>query len=103
MTGTISNDRLLRLMSSTHEQLEAIDRILEGKAEMPSPAPSGPLLLMMGDGAKLLGVSRATVWRMIKIGKLEKVEILPGTFRVRRADIEDLAIGHHVDQKESAQ
>lgn len=93
MSGAISSERLLRLMAATQEQQEAIDRILEGKAEEPRPATRGPLLLMMGDAAELLGVSRATVWRMIKMGKLNRVEILPGTFRVRRADIEAIAEG----------
>jgi excisionase family DNA binding protein len=45
----------------------------------------------MGAGAKYLGVSRATLWRMIRIGKLKKVEVLPGSFRVRRSDLESLA------------
>jgi excisionase family DNA binding protein len=44
--------------------------------------------MMMGDAAKLLGVSRVTIWRMMKLGKLEGVEILPGTFRARRSDVE---------------
>ena len=57
-----------------------------------APAPvTGPLLLGMGTGAKLLGVSRATFWRMIRAGRLTKVEVLPGSFRVRRADVEAIA------------
>jgi excisionase family DNA binding protein len=87
------NERLLRFLQATPEQQQAIDRIFEGKMEAPRPAPTGPLLMMMGDAAELLGVSRATVWRMIKMGKLDRVEILPGTFRVRREDIEALALG----------
>lgn len=86
-----TDERMLKMLQATPEQQAAIDRILEGKMEAPRPAPSGPLLMMMGDAAKLLGVSRATVWRMIKVGKLDKVEILPGTCRVRRADIEAVA------------
>ena len=86
-----SNERLLRFLGATPEQQVAIDRILEGKVGAPRPVPSGPLLMMMGDAAKLLGVSRATIWRMVKLGKLERVEILPGTFRVRRMDVEAMA------------
>jgi len=52
--------------------------------------------LGMGAGAKLLGVSRATFWRMIKAGRLTKVEVLPDSFRVRRADVEALAGGKEV-------
>lgn len=86
-----SNERLLRFLQATPEQQELIDRILDGKAVAGPPAPSGPLLLGMSAGAQLLGVSRATLWRMIKIGKLTKVEVLPGSFRVRRADVEAVA------------
>ncbi len=96
MTGTNSNERLMRFLQATPEQSAAIDRILEGRvAPQPAaPAPSsGPLLLGMGAGAKLLGVSRATFWRIINAGKLAKVEVLPGSFRVRRADVEALAGG----------
>jgi len=88
------NERLLKFLQATPDQQSAIDRILEGKVEAPAPVPTGPLLLMMGDAAKLLGVSRATVWRLVKAGKLDRVELLPGTFRVRRADIEGIARGN---------
>jgi len=88
MNGSIPNDLLMRFLQATPEQQTSIERILDGKSEAPRPAPTGPLMMMMGDAAKLLGVSRATIWRMVKLGKLERVEILPGTFRVRRTDVE---------------
>ncbi len=90
------NERLIRILQATPEQQAAIDRILEGRLAPQAPAPppvTGPLLLGMGAGAKLLGVSRATFWRMIKAGRLTKVEVLPDSFRVRRADVEALASG----------
>jgi predicted site-specific integrase-resolvase len=52
----------------------------------------------MSAGATLLGVSRATLWRMIKVGKVTKVEVLPGSFRVRRADIEAIAGAREVSR-----
>ena len=85
-----ADERMLRLLQASPEQRAAIDRILQGRLEVSRPAPIGPLLLMMGDAAKLLGVSRATVWRLVKMGRLEPVEILPGTFRVRREDVQAL-------------
>jgi len=89
-----TDERLLKLLQATPEQQAAIDRILEGRLAPEPPAPpTGPLLLGMGAGAKLLGVSRATFWRIINAGKLSKVEVLPGSFRVRRADIELFAEG----------
>lgn len=98
MNCSIPNDLLLRFLQATPEQQAAIDRILAGSVEAPPPAPTGPLLLGMGAGAKLLGISRATLWRMIKAGRLGKVEVLPGSFRVRRADLEAIAAGKEAGQ-----
>jgi excisionase family DNA binding protein len=92
------NERLLRFLSATPEQQTAIDRILSGQVSLDSISPqprarTGPLLLRVKDAASLLGVHRATIWRLVKAGRLETVELL-GSLRVRRADIEALACGH---------
>ncbi len=84
--------RLLRILSASAKQLAAVDRILEGEAETGPEPPKGPLLMMIKDAAELLGVHRATIWRLVKAGRLEGVELL-GAVRVRRADVEALA-GH---------
>ena len=87
------NERLMRFLQATPEQQAAIDHILEGKIE-PEPKPrTGPLLLGMGPAAKFLGVSRGTLYRMLQAGRLSRVEILPGSFRVRREDVEAIAGG----------
>ncbi len=69
-------------------KVQALD-ILQGKET--KQALSGPLLLGMGEAAELLGVSRATLWRMIQAGVLEKVEIYANSFRLRMSDIYELA------------
>ena len=83
-----TEDRLKRLFAASPEQMEAIDGILEFGVQKRPMATPGPLLMGMSASAKLLGVSRATLWRMIKAGRLTKVEVLPDSFRVRRADLE---------------
>jgi len=101
MSATISNpnERLMKFLQSTPEQQAAIDRIFNGQVEMPARRPSsGPLLIGMKAAAELLGVSRVTLWRILKAGKLPRVEILPGSARLRRADVEAL-----VDGKAAAQ
>jgi excisionase family DNA binding protein len=90
MSGGNSNERLLKFLQATPEQQIAIDRILDGQVDG-ARKPNGPLLVSMGKAAKCLGVSRPTLWRLIKAGKLTKVEILPGCFRVRRTDLEAVA------------
>ena len=82
---TNSNERLMKILQATPEQLAAVDRILAGQPL------SGPFLIGMSDAARLLGLSRATLWRMIRAGRLEKVEILRGSHRLRRADVEMIA------------
>ncbi len=87
------NERLLKFLQAPPEAQEAIDRILDGKFPSRAEAPAGPLLSGMSPAAKYLGVSRATLWRMIRAGRLGRIEVLPGSFRVRRADLEALAAG----------
>ena len=88
-----SENRLKRLFAASPEQMEAIDGILESRIHEKPATTSGPLLLGMSAAAKFLGVSRVSLWRMIKGGMLPKIEILPGTFRIRRADLEAIAAG----------
>ena len=89
---TENENRLVKILSATGDQLIAIDRILSGAAERAPEPARGPLLLMVKDAAALLGVHRATIWRLMKAGRLEPVALL-GSFRVRRADVEAIAAG----------
>ncbi len=96
-TGLSSEQRLLKMLQASPEQRAAVDRILLGQVApeaMVARAPNGPLLMRVKDAAALLGVHRATIWRLVKAGRLEGVELL-GSLRVRRADVEALAGGHH--------
>lgn len=90
MEGVVSQDFLLKVLSATPLQKQAIEQVLQGKTSEPPTSRSGPLLLGMGAGARFLGVSRPTLWRMIKAGVVARVEILPGSFRVSRAELEGL-------------
>jgi excisionase family DNA binding protein len=92
-TQTNQNERLLKFLQASPDTQAEIDRILEGKVSARVATTTGPLLYGMTAAAKFLGLSRATLWRMIKAGRLEKVEVLPNSFRVRRADLEAIAAG----------
>jgi excisionase family DNA binding protein len=93
MTAPINpNERLLKFLQATPEQQALIDRILEGKMAVALEPPKGPLLMMIKDAAELLGVHRATIWRLLKAGRLEPVDLLGGV-RVRRADVLAIVAG----------
>ncbi len=93
MNAAISNERLMRILQASPDQLTAIDRVLDGTTEPAQPERRGPFLLKMGVAASLLGVSRPTLWRMLQAGRLARVEVLPATFRVRREEVEQIAFG----------
>lgn len=88
MPEPIRNDDLVKFLNADPAQQEAILKILAGIKLLPASESSGPLLMGMGAGARFLGVSRPTLWRMIRRGIFEKVEVLPGSYRLRRADLE---------------
>ena len=92
---TVSNDSLIRsIFNASDEAKTKALAILEGR-EL-SDTDSGPLLLTMGEAAKLIPCSRATLWRIIQAGRLEKVELYPGSFRLRKSDVAALANGKAV-------
>jgi hypothetical protein len=84
-------ERLKKLLEASPEQIQAIDSILISGVHKKTIDVTGPLLLGMNASAKFLGVSRTTLWRMTKVGFLERIEILPGNFLFRRADLEAIA------------
>ena len=88
----------MKMLQASPEQQAAVDRVLLGQVSpeaMVARSPSGPLLMGVKDAAALLGVHRATIWRLVKAGRLETVELL-GSLRVRRADVEGVAAGKAV-------
>jgi hypothetical protein len=89
----LTGDLLAAVVAAAPDRKEAALKVLRGEV-MPAAKPlNGPLLLGMGAAATLLGVSRATLWRVLRAGKFEKVELFPGSFRVRREDLEALVAG----------
>lgn len=64
-------------------------KVLKGEAPATQRPSTGPLLIGMTKAAEYLGVSRPTLWRQVKAGRFEKVELFSGgSYRLRRADLE---------------
>ncbi len=82
-------------------KVEAL-RILKGEVVNPQPSTHSeaqPLLLSMGAAAKYAGLSRTSLWRVIQAGRLEKFELLPNSYRIRRADLDAFVRGNGVRKK----
>jgi excisionase family DNA binding protein len=89
-----TSELLQAILAATDERKEQALRVLRGEVPEKVMRPmTGPLLLGMGAACRLLGVSRATLWRILQAGTIQKVELFPGSFRVRREDVEALAAG----------
>ena len=86
----ITGEILQALMKAPAARKRRALDLLRGD-EPPPPTSDGPLLYTVSEAARKLGVSRTTLWRLFQSGTLKKVEVMPGSFRVRRADIEALA------------
>jgi len=96
----ITNDRLIQAVftASNDAKAQAL-KILEGADDTPSrPHSEEPLLMTMGQACELIPCSRATLWRIIKAGRLPKVEIYPNAYRLRRADVIAMANGELVSR-----
>ena len=89
MTPVSSNDRVLRVLTASPEQLAAIDRVLEGDLE---PVRKGPYLLKIGVAAKLMGVHSATIRRLMLAGRLSSILLFEAK-RVRRDEVEAFVFG----------
>ena len=78
-------------LAAPEERREQALKVLKG--EPVGRTVTGPLLMGMGEASKFLGVSRSTLWRILQAGTIGKVELFPGSFRVRREDLMALAAG----------
>jgi hypothetical protein len=90
---TTMEQMMQAVLAAPEDRKEAALKALRGdpEPERSTVQGKGPLLMGMSAGAKFLGVSRATLWRVLRAGKIQKVELFPGSFRVRREDLESLA------------
>lgn len=82
-----TNDRLSTLLKATPSVLQKIDDILLGKSSIRSQEKD-TRLVEITEAAKRLNVSRPTIYRLLKAGKLKSVELC-GTQRVKLQSVYD--------------
>lgn len=84
------NEVLPRLAMATPDQLEAVSSLLDGKTHE-TTRPQDMRLLTMGEVCDTLGLSRMSVWRLTRAGKLKTVETIGGGLRVPAWALEQFA------------
>jgi excisionase family DNA binding protein len=89
---SLIEELLLAILAADEVRRREGLRVLRGDPvpEEEATPVTGPILMPMGKAAQYMGVSRVTLWRMIKEGRLEQVELRQGNYRVRKADIDRL-------------
>ncbi len=90
---SLIEELLLAILAADEGRRREALRYLRGETVMEERPVTitGPALVRMGAAAKYLGVSRATLWRMVRDGGIEQVEVRRDSFRMRKVDLERLA------------
>lgn len=85
MNAAPSTDELLKalLAAPAAARTAALNALRE-----PTAPPSARLLYKIGEAAELLAVSRSTIWRLTRRGRLRQVEVTPGTFRIPAEELQ---------------
>lgn len=79
-----TDERFKLLLAATPEQLARVDAALVGRS---GPAPRSLRLLRMSEAASETGISRTTLWRAVREGRLRTVEIREGSRRIPEAEL----------------
>ena len=77
MQTLTTETRMTLLLAATPDVLKRIDRILAGEPT----EPTDRRLLSIAQAAVALGVSRTTIWRLLRDGRLPSVELRAGGSR----------------------
>ncbi len=85
-------ERIMRILNANYETLRKIDDILMGRDKPIRNLERETRLITLSEAAKLLNVSRQTVYRMLEMGKLNYVT-LDGMRRVTMRSVLELSLG----------
>lgn len=83
----------IALLQAPPDLQATVRAVLDGSLQAEARREIGPLLVGVSAGARELGVSRSTLQRMIRAGRIKKVALYNGAFRLRRSDIAAIAKG----------
>lgn len=94
MDENITASLLTALAKASPKQQQAALRYLNGEPPAEPAGDESPLLYSVSQAARRLNVSRSTIWRICKARNIRKIELYPGAYRIRRADVEAVAGVH---------
>ena len=80
-----TDERMMKLLQADPGTLAKVDAVLNGTATDKPTDPGDRRLLTQTQAAEILGCSRMTVFRMIKDGRLDAVELRAGRLRIPSA------------------
>ena len=87
-----TDSRMIKLLAATPQVLAKIDAVLSGTDGRPDKADVDARLITYTEAARRLNLSRPTVYRLVKLRRLEVVP-LDGVSRVRLQSVIDFANG----------
>ena len=83
------NERMIKIATASPSVLDRVDRVLEGRAETQA-AEANVKTITLTNAAERLGVSRPTIYRLVKAGEIE-TSLIGGLERVRLQSLLDYA------------
>jgi excisionase family DNA binding protein len=91
MQTLTTEQRMTLLLAATPDTLRRVDRVLTGEPTEGATGPGDRRLLTIAQAADALGVSRTTIWRLLRDRQLPCVELRPGSRRIPSAAITEFA------------
>jgi excisionase family DNA binding protein len=76
-----TEQRMTLLLAATPDTLRRVDRILSGEIEGATD-PGDRRLLSIAQTARALNLSRTTIWRLLRDGRLPFIELRKGSRRI---------------------
>ncbi len=76
------DQRMMKILTADPATLAKVDAVLTGTATEKPTEPGDRRLMTQTDAAEALGVSRMTIFRMTRDGRLPAVEIRAGRLRI---------------------
>lgn len=87
-----TNDRMIKIATANPQTLAKVDAVLNGTDDKPVKADVDARLITYTEAARRLNLSRPTIYRLVKLGRLEVVP-LDGVNRIRLQSVINFANG----------